>query len=148
MTPGELQEAIKRAAQRILDAETSLQQAEPQYRDLVQEARRREVEIPKTPILNPMSPKAVQKSQPETPDDTGMAGECLAMIREKLARVIPMEHCPPMLYPEAIQNMFVWTARASRDCQVEHSWHHGDEALASKCIKGKVGEYADKKHGV
>ncbi len=91
--------------------------------------------------------KAVQKPRSVMPADVEMANECLSMIREKLARVIPMEHCPPMLYPEAIQNMFVWTARASRDCQVEHSWHHGDETLASKCIKGKVGEYAYKRHG-
>ncbi len=148
MTPGELQEAITRAAKDVLDAEKGLQQAESRYSELVVEAGRREVKIPKTPLVNPMSPKAVPKSQPETLDDTGMAGECLSMIREKLARVIPMEHCPPMLYPEAIQNIFVWKARASRDCQVEHSWHHGDETLASKCIKGKVGEYAAKKHGV
>ncbi len=92
--------------------------------------------------------KAVQKAPPEMPADVEMANECLSMIREKLARLIPMEHCPPMLYPEAIQSMYVWTARASKDCQVEHSWHHGDETLVSMCIKGKVAELAAKKHGV
>lgn len=55
MTPEELQEAIKRAANRVLDAETSLEQAKSQYAELVQEAGRREVKIPKTPLVNPMS---------------------------------------------------------------------------------------------
>ncbi len=57
MTPRELQEAIIRAATHVRDAETSLQQAESRYSELVGEAQRREVKIPETPLVNPVNTK-------------------------------------------------------------------------------------------
>lgn len=64
-------------------------------------------------------------------------------IRETLSRLgVPMEHCPPMMYPEAIHNLAVWTARASRDCWRDHEWHKDDHAAFSKCMYDSIRRYA------
>jgi hypothetical protein len=50
--------------------------------------------------------------------------ECLLLIKEKLEALgIEMTACPPMFYPEAIHNLFVWTAKASWECWGRHGFH-------------------------
>lgn len=72
-----------------------------------------------------------------------MSASCLGMIREMLEGLgIDMTRCPPMFYPEAIKNLYVWTAWASRDCERTHQWHGGDSAATAKCIHEAI-----KKHG-
>lgn len=72
-----------------------------------------------------------------------MSASCLGMIREMLEGLgINMERCPPMFYPEAIKNLYVWTAWASRDCERAHQWHGGDSGAAAKCINEAI-----RKHG-
>lgn len=86
----------------------------------------------------------MSKDRPVAPDDLEMANECLYMIREKLASIIPMDGCPPMFYPEAIHNLYVWAVKSSRDCQRDHNGHDGDEQAMAKCVVEKVKQYAEK----
>lgn len=74
------------------------------------------------------------------------SGECLALIGEKLETFIPMDGCPPMFYPEAIHNLFVWSVKAGRDCQKEHDFHGKDEALQAACLREKIRKYATEKN--
>lgn len=65
--------------------------------------------------------------------------QVLKMIKEKLDGLgISMESCPPLFYPEAIHNLYVWTAKASRDCQAKHSWHGNNEKEVVKCIMARI----------
>lgn len=71
-----------------------------------------------------------------------MSASCLGMIREMLEGLgIDMTRCPPMFYPEAIKNLYVWTAQASRDCQIGHQWHGGDTLKAGECINSGIKKY-------
>lgn len=71
-----------------------------------------------------------------------MSSGCLLMVREMLEGLgIDMERCPPMFYPEAIKNLYVWTAKASRDCQIEHQWHGNDSLKAGECINAGIKKY-------
>lgn len=38
-------------------------------------------------------------------DQLEMANGCLSMTRDALAKYIPMESCPPMMYEEAVYNL-------------------------------------------
>jgi len=61
---------------------------------------------------------------------------CLDLIKEELAGYgVRMDSCPPMFYPEAIHNLFAWTARASGVCQKKHGWHGNNLARVAGCIK-------------
>ena len=65
-------------------------------------------------------------TQEEIKERAEMSASCLGMIREMLEGLgIDMTRCPPMFYPEAIKNLYVWTAWASRDCERAHQWHGG-----------------------
>lgn len=58
------------------------------------------------------------------------------MVKDKLAELgIQMDACPPMFFPEAINNLFVWTAQASRECSAAHGWHGMNERLVAQCIR-------------
>lgn len=76
----------------------------------------------------------------ETKDcDCWMANECLDEVKEGLiGSEIDMSACPPMFYREAIHNLYVWTARASRDCQRDHNWHDGDDKAVAKCLVASI----------
>lgn len=68
-------------------------------------------------------------------EQLAMSDSCFDMIKEMLVGLgIQMDACPPMFYPEAIKNLYVWTAWASRDCERAHHWHEGDPAASAKCI--------------
>lgn len=70
--------------------------------------------------------------------------DSLLEIRKTLhSKGIPMEQCPPSMYSEAIHNLAVWVARASRDCWRDHEWHKDDHAAFSKCMRDSVRHYAD-----
>lgn len=72
-----------------------------------------------------------------------MADSCLEMIRKGLDdKGIPMEQCPPMFYPEAIHNLAVWTAKASRDCWRDHQWHGEEVKALAACLTAGVKRYA------
>jgi len=78
----------------------------------------------------------------ELQDDAEMSRGCFDMIKDKLVNLgISMDACPPMFYPEAIHNLYVWTAFASRDCERDHKWHNGDSAASGKCIHERVVRY-------
>ena len=67
----------------------------------------------------------------------------LLEIRNALhSKGIPMEQCPPSMYSEAVHNLAVWVARASRDCWRDHEWHKDDHAAFSKCMYDSVRRYA------
>jgi len=84
----------------------------------------------------------------ELKDDAEMSRGCFDMIKEKLVGLgIEMDACPPMFYPEAIHNLYVWTAKASRDCQRDHQWHGKDESAAAKCIHEGVIRYGQEREG-
>lgn len=75
-------------------------------------------------------------------DQLEMADACLDMIREMLVGLgIQMDACPPMFYPEAIKNLYVWTAYASRDCERDHKWHEGDPKASANCIHEGIKKY-------
>jgi len=54
MTARQLQRAIRLAARRVLKAESALIRANERYSELCSEARRHGVDIPKTPLTNPL----------------------------------------------------------------------------------------------
>lgn len=84
----------------------------------------------------------------ELKDADEMSRGCFEMIKEKLVDLgIRMDRCPPMFYPEAIHNLYVWTAKASRDCMRDHQWHGKDESAAAKCIHDAVIRYGLEKDG-
>ena len=69
--------------------------------------------------------------------------DCLLEIRDALqSKGVPMEQCPPSMYSEAIHNLAVWVARASRDCWRDHEWHKDDKAVFSKCMYDSIQRYA------
>jgi hypothetical protein len=75
--------------------------------------------------------------------DCWMAGECLLEVRQGLEQLgVPMEGCPPMFYREAVHNLYVWSARAGRDCQRDHNWHDGNDEEVAKCIVANIKEQA------
>lgn len=77
-----------------------------------------------------------------------MADECLNEIRDALSSIgVPMELCPPMLYREAMHNMYVWSAKAGRDCQRHHNWHDGDEKAVAECLRESLKKQAGSKDG-
>lgn len=79
-------------------------------------------------------------------DQLEMSDSCLGMIKEMLEGLgIQMDACPPMFYPEAIKNLYVWTAFASRDCQAAHGWHGTDDKAAAKCIHEGIVKYGKEK---
>lgn len=47
---------IKRAAHKVLRLERELDVAEEKYRELVEEANRRGIDVPKTTLTNPLMP--------------------------------------------------------------------------------------------
>lgn len=55
---------------------------------------------------------------------------------------VPMEGCPPMWYPEAIHNLFVWTVFATRECVALHDFHHGNNMEIRVCLKDRIQTYA------
>lgn len=72
-----------------------------------------------------------------------MADSCLGMIRRSLEdKGISMEQCPPMFYPEAIHNLAIWTAKASRDCWRDHQWHNEEGSALGACMTVGVKRYA------
>jgi hypothetical protein len=72
-----------------------------------------------------------------------MADSCLGMIRRSLEdKGISMEQCPPMFYPEAIHNLAVWTAKASRDCWRDHQWHNEESKAFADCMTAGIKHYA------
>lgn len=89
--------------------------------------------------------KAIKENGKETKaalDTLEMARACLDQIREGLeAKGISMEQCPPMFYPEAIHNLAIWTAKASRDCWRDHQWHNEDLKAVGACMAAGVKRY-------
>lgn len=61
------------------------------------------------PLGEPMEPSRTLEEWRE--DATG-SWECLEMIRETLAALIPMEGCPPMFYNDAIRSLAYRSALA------------------------------------
>jgi hypothetical protein len=79
-------------------------------------------------------------------DQLEMSDSCFDMIKEMLVGLgIKMDACPPMFYPEAIKNLYVWTAFASRDCQIAHGWHGEDKPASAKCIHEGIVKYGKEK---
>lgn len=73
------------------------------------------------------------------PSDVGHADQCLWMIKKELEVLgIQMDSCPPMFYPEAIRNLFTWTALAARDCVVLHRWHDKNIDTVVRCIREAI----------
>jgi hypothetical protein len=90
--------------------------------------------------------KELTRQLADATENLGWADSILGQIKEVLAaKGIPMNACPPMLYPEAVHNLYVWTAMASRDCWRDHQWHNNDVGVAGKCLSEGVKRYADKK---
>lgn len=79
--------------------------------------------------------------------------EIFHLIKEELIELgVQMDGCPPMWYPEAIHNLFVWTAMAARDCTIFHDFHKMDLRATRQCLVASIKEMAkaselDKKEG-
>jgi hypothetical protein len=66
-------------------------------------------------------------------------GECLQMVKEALQRHgVEMNACPPMFYPEAIHNLFVWGIMAALACCKAHGNQSQEHQV--KCISEWIRE--------
>lgn len=85
---------------------------------------------------------ASEPTEKDLKEHIEMSDSCFAMIKEMLEGLgIQMDACPPMFYPEAIKNLYVWTAWASRDCERAHKWHEGDPAASANCIHEAIKKF-------
>lgn len=83
-----------------------------------------------------------KKTKNDLRSDVASGDHCLKLIKEQLANLgVHMDACPPMFYPEAIHNLFTWTAKASRECCALHGWHGGDEEKVIACIREQIEKF-------
>ncbi len=82
-----------------------------------------------------------KKTKSQLEGEVADCDQVLKMIKEKLQEFgIEMDACPPLFYPEAINNLFVWTATASWECWGRHGFH-GEWKPGSKvaaCIHKQI----------
>jgi len=92
--------------------------------------------IPESGVPPKRSSMAEEKPwTPSVETQLEMANGCLDMVHDVLeAHGIDMKGCPPMMYEEAIHNLYVWTAKASAACVRDHAWHDGDEEKVGECL--------------
>ena len=85
----------------------------------------------------------LQKDLSDARESNGWAQSIFEEIHNGLAaKGVPMDACPPMMYPEAIHNLAAWVAKTSRDCWRDHEWHKDDGKAFSKCMLEGIQRYA------
>ena len=85
---------------------------------------------------------AVPKTKNDLRAQAAADDSCLGEIRKALEGLgVEMDACPPMFYPAAVMNVATWTARAARQCHVDHGWHGGDDAAVAACIRTWIVEH-------
>lgn len=77
---------------------------------------------------------------------TDETGACLDLVREALMQHgVKMESCPPMLYPEAIHNLFVWGIRAGQECLKKHGAQPQEHQI--RCISDWIVRHQSAQRG-
>lgn len=71
------------------------------------------------------------------------AETCLDLVREALVQHgVQMEKSPPMLYPEAIHNLFIWGIKAGQECLKNHGIQSQEHQV--KCISDWIAKHQAK----
>lgn len=88
----------------------------------------------------------MSSTKPSDKELLEMANDCLAEVEATLnGKGVPMDGCPPMFYPEAIHNLYVWTHEATRECGRKHRYHRNNKKLIGRCVVAGIKRIAKKK---